>query len=483
MENTTLRGVVASLTTPFLLSLAFGMLLGIGCTRAPLTLEYPNDLEYSQDTVRFDSVFVGRTSPTRLLAIYNRTDQPIRIPRIALEKGPASPYVVLVDGDMGPEVKELSIFAHDSLLVFMRFRSSEVMNDTVTECTDLLAIESRNGSKRIPLKAWTLNASVLELEKLTEDLTLDGPPARVLKGSLSVPEGLTLTLRNGASLYFPPRAGLHVRGTLRLEGTGGRPVVLAPDRLDQYYRTQHGLWGGVVLYPESGKHVFKHAVIRNAATAIAVEDYANKPLRLEHSQLLYYALDGLSLKNTSAQLFACIIAQGARSALRMRNASVSVLQSTLYSVLPKLQVRRGPLLSLEQLKSEDRNTLTFDNSILWGDRDEEFALPKVDKYSGNITFSNSVVKVSAKDTTFASMWSVIRIDDPLLTNPQMGKFYLQDESPARGLANPLLLPSNARDLGRLPYLFVSPLGERADAGALAYSEERAKSTLRKPVGN
>ena len=46
-------------------------------------------LEFSLDTLRFDTVFTERGSATRILKVYNPNDESVRISRIALERGEA----------------------------------------------------------------------------------------------------------------------------------------------------------------------------------------------------------------------------------------------------------------------------------------------------------------------------------------------------------------------------------------------------------
>lgn len=471
MRTNLWKGVVTRCATPFSLSVLALLTFGVACTDKPTFVEYPNDLGYSSDSVHFDSVFVGRTSPTRVLSIHNRTEQSVSIPRIGLLKGGASPYVALIDGEPGPSVEGLHIESHDSLLVFIRFRTDIALNDTVSPCTDSLLVEAVSGTKYIPLTAWTLNAKVLDLEEISSDLTIDGPPARVLKRSLRVAEGVTLTLRNGAALYFPPRARLEVCGTLRLEGQAGHLVLLAPDRLDQYYRTQHGLWGGVTVRPKTGRLEMRHAIIRNAATALTVQDYAYPPLRIEHSQLLYYALDGLALTNSTAEVAYSIIAQGARNAIRLRNSHAKVTQSTLYAVLPDMQTRRGPLLSIERPNRAEGNSLAVQNCVLWGDREQEIEMTQLDYESQEIVFAHSLVKVAAQDTLKQGMWRIIRITQPELVAPRAGKFGLKKSSPARGLGSATAIPAGSKDLlGRLYFPSVGH-ADRVDAGALVFRPE------------
>ena len=62
-------------------------------------------LEFSRDTIYFDTVFSNIGSSTYTLKVYNRSDEDISIPSIRLGKGLDSKYRMTVDGMVGNKRK------------------------------------------------------------------------------------------------------------------------------------------------------------------------------------------------------------------------------------------------------------------------------------------------------------------------------------------------------------------------------------------
>jgi len=61
----------------------------------------------------------------------------------------------------------------------------------------------------------------------------------IVEAPLTVPAGVTLTVREGATILFRGGAGLTVLGVLRAEGTAGQPVTFSAEGTD--------LWAGITL--------------------------------------------------------------------------------------------------------------------------------------------------------------------------------------------------------------------------------------------
>ncbi|MBL0104251.1 MAG: hypothetical protein IPP51_11150 [Bacteroidetes bacterium] len=58
-------------------------------------------LEFSQDTVMFDTVFTSVGSSTEVFTVYNNNPDPIKISSLRLESGSSSSYRLNVDGVSG----------------------------------------------------------------------------------------------------------------------------------------------------------------------------------------------------------------------------------------------------------------------------------------------------------------------------------------------------------------------------------------------
>ena len=76
-------------------------------------------LEFSADTIIFDTVFTTVGSTTEILKFYNRENQAIEVSSIYLAGGSASQFRINVDGISGTEFENIEIPAEDSLFIFV----------------------------------------------------------------------------------------------------------------------------------------------------------------------------------------------------------------------------------------------------------------------------------------------------------------------------------------------------------------------------
>lgn len=470
-----LRRRVGKSAMPFGIALLLYSLLPTGfpllssCQSDSIDIPPAQALAFSVDTLTFDSVFIGSISSTRRLTLYNRSSRPIAIDRVHLGGGEASPFSLLIDGRLPGDVESLRIPPRDSLLILARVQPKLKLNDTITQVFDSLSFQLADASRHVFLRAAGLAALNLDIDTLRTDWHIAGPPAHLISRTIFVPKGITLSLENGAALYFSPNAGLRVAGKLSIKGNAQHPVVLAGHRLETYYRRKPGQWLGIALLPQSGSHEVVHAIIRGAITAIRADSLgAGHELHITDSRIFYSSLEGVDLSDTHLELQGSILAQNYRSALRINGASATLRHSTLWTSSVPPQVRTGPLVLLQAASETTVNKLSIINTILWGDRDAELMLSPAKQSQLNLLGRNSLCRVVPSDTLNSAVWQRIIIRDPILNNPLDEDFSLSARSPARGNADPkqtLLVPYDLLGNVRLQS------NGSADIGALVYIQK------------
>ena len=77
-------------------------------------------LEFSTDTVAFDTVFTEIGSSTHKLMIYNKNSKNLKINSIYLRGGNASPFKINLDGVSGSQFYDKEIYDNDSLYTFIK---------------------------------------------------------------------------------------------------------------------------------------------------------------------------------------------------------------------------------------------------------------------------------------------------------------------------------------------------------------------------
>ncbi|MEO0778815.1 MAG: hypothetical protein AAF146_19765, partial [Bacteroidota bacterium] len=118
-------------------------------------------LEFSRDTLTFDTVFTQLGSATRILKVYNPHSQPIRIDRIYVASGSQSKFRFNVDGESSNDVRDIEIRAQDSLYIFGEVTVDPDQDVSISPfvINDALQFETNGNEQTIVLEAWGQNAN------------------------------------------------------------------------------------------------------------------------------------------------------------------------------------------------------------------------------------------------------------------------------------------------------------------------------------
>lgn len=239
--------------TTFLLALASCM------GEEEYTAATNDTLSFSVDTIAFDTVIAGEGTKTYTFQVFNPNKKALRIARIALGKGSASPFTLNVDGtwltggtnDNVPAV--FTISGEDSLRVFVELLAPITDKDTPQELEDRIDFTLESGrSQKVVLTAASQDVNIMRGTIIEQDTQLQSVRPFQIYDSLVVKEGATLTLAAGTTLMFHPGASLIVHGKLKATGTMQAPVVFRGDRLDKMFDGQPydrvpGQWGGITF--------------------------------------------------------------------------------------------------------------------------------------------------------------------------------------------------------------------------------------------
>lgn len=271
------------------------------------TLSPDARLEFSTDTVAFDTVISGRPTNTYTFMVYNRNDEAVRLARVGLEKGSESPFRVNVDGTFltGGSGTDFEIAANDSMRVFLEMTAAEHDSDTPVETIDKLLFRLQNGvQQHVTLTAYGQDVVELDGVVLSRDTLLNARRPYHVLDSLVVAEGTTLTIGEGVRFYFEAGASLVVHGTLLVQGTAAHPVVFRGDRLgnmfsDQPYDRIPGQWGGITITSTSYGNIIAHADIHSGNYGVRIDsaDTGREKLQLLNSILHNVKGDALSARS------------------------------------------------------------------------------------------------------------------------------------------------------------------------------------------
>lgn len=251
----------------------------------------PNDvLEFSVDTINFDTIFTAEGTSTRSLKVFNRSDKSVMISSISLGKGGSSGFIVNVDGLSGTSFSDTELRGNDSLFVFIIANIAETGNAQPVEARDSLVFVTNGVTQHVKLLAQTQDAKRMRGVIINSDTLLTAEKPFIIYDSLVVAPNVTLTIEPGATLHFHNSATLNVYGRLVAEGMPGMPITLRGDRLDRMfdnlpYDLLAGQWGGIRFYEGSFDNRITHASVRGTTWGIKCDstDLSRTTLTIHNS--------------------------------------------------------------------------------------------------------------------------------------------------------------------------------------------------------
>lgn len=368
-------------------------------------------LSFSTDTVQLDTTFSRVPTVTKTMWVYNRSGDGIRCSSVRLELGNQTGFRVNVDGTYlspaaGFKAQDVEIRKGDSIRVFVELTSSEQAADAPQLVTDNLVFALESGvQQKVNLKAYSWNAQLLRDVKVSSDETWPkaewGEKPIVIYGGLTVAENATLTLQEGAKLYFHENAGLDVHGTLKSQGSATREVVLRGDRIDHmfdylpYDRTP-GQWQGIRLRPTSHDNLLRYTDVHSAYDGVVVDSCRDEALsqrsKLHLDCATIHNCQGYGLKVDSAAIVTidnsqlsnclgnCLYVDGARS--------VKANNTTFAQFYP-FEGNRGSAISF---KAPVTDTLLVSNSLVTGYAGDEIKWTPVEGKPLKFGFDHSVLR-------------------------------------------------------------------------------------------
>lgn len=230
-------------------------------------------VQFSSDTLLFDTVFVTTGSVTEAVRIINANNQKLRLSAVRLMGGSQSNFHLNISGVAGPEQDNIDLDAGDSLYVFVAVQIDPRTADLPFVVRDSIEVAFNGNKQYIQLEAYGQNAHFLRNQVLGGTTTWDNHLPYVILGSLRVDSNALLTMSAGCKIYFHADAPLLVDGTLMVNGAkyDSTKVYFQSDRLDPPYNGYPGSWPGIYFRETSAGSHLQYAVIRNAYQAVVAQ--------------------------------------------------------------------------------------------------------------------------------------------------------------------------------------------------------------------
>lgn len=420
----------------------------LSCRKEPLITQPDAKLEFSADTVTFDTVFTSVGSTTIPFKVYNRHNRPIRISSVRITGGAPSQFRLNVDGVPGKAFTDVDILADDSIYVFVQVTVDPTSQATPFVIEDEIVFVTNGNTQEVKLIAWGQNAHFFNAEKICDTTWTDDKPY-VIFNYVLVDSNCTLTVGEGVDVFLYSGASLLVLGTLKINGTMDSVVTFQGARLESFYKTIPGQWFGIVLLRGSTGNTINYLSIRNAVYGISVGSF------LDGQEVSGLNAPDLTVHNTIISNSAAVGIFGFLGIISAEN--VLVYHCGLFSVQAELGgaydfthctfanystsnlSHEYPVLRISDFFEDDEGNIniagldaTFANTVIYGEGSnaEEMSLEmKGDTSNFHYFFSSCLLKTKLNTSDLLHYNSVIKNLDPLFADRSKEDFHILTASP------------------------------------------------------
>ena len=373
----------------------------LGCD--PLVNPVSGPVNFSSDTVFFDTVFTTVGSVTREFRAINRNSDPLLIDRIYLGGGTGSPFRLNINGTPAVSSEEIILAHGDSLFVFIDVTIDPVNEANPVAVLDSVVFESGSYKKRVILEAWGQDIWLIEGNETGSATWTEGKPY-VITGTFLVDTTATLTLDAGTRVYFHHDAGMTVAGRLVSDGTAEKPVLFATDRLEPAYDDVPSRWKGISFLDCSINSILNHTEVRNAVIAVSLEGNPSvvPDLTLNGAMLMHNSVASLVAKSAEVSCVNSVFAHSGFSTVSLTEGGTYDFIHCTMDNRWEYSFRAEPVMFIGKGKGV-LPEVTVINTVITGSLDDELAIDALpSEAAGRFYADSSLIKV---DTT-GSEWYV-----------------------------------------------------------------------------
>jgi hypothetical protein len=488
-----------------------------GCKPREEELQTSGALEFSADTVKFDTVFTTLRTVTKRLWVYNRNPKGVNVDLINLEKPAPSAYTLLINGDLKQTATNLFIRGKDSLLILVRAKLPDngqngAPKDYVLE--EKLNFRTNGHDQHVLLRSFGQNIYLHDNVALGCGTVWTNDRPHVLYNSVVVPAGCTLRIKPGSRVYAHAGATLIVRGTLlvnspddytpgtaatdTVKATNANIVRFSGDRSGEaQYATAPGQWAGIVLDASSRGNVIRYAQIQNATFGLLLYNPDNLSPRpdvlLQNAVVRYISGADVSFAGAKSTLEygAGVLSVGGKATMEntlftdcyeyavlgLGGGEYSLNYCTIANYPATAIGRNTASLTFSNVGADGKTktngpTLNLLNSIVWGSISDELLFTNYDDYRAGVSIQNTMLATQryAATTDAAGKPGLARPDLRNIIAPYSYRYprfkqidagikndyRLDASSPGLGRGTQQALPLLPRDLLNLPRPAAAP---------------------------
>lgn len=425
-------------------------------------------LNFSADTITFDTVFTGLGSTTARLMLYNKNGENLKISSIKLGNGSSSMFNININGQPGHQFSDIEILDGDSLYVFVKVTIDPNDKNNPFLVEDKLLFNTNGNEQVVHLTAYGQNANYIvadqtvgsfpKFKKVADSLqethwTAERP--YVIYGYALIDSYGTLVIEPGTHIYIHNGGGIwaYSQGQLRIEGSADEPVVIQGDRLEQFYSDKPGQWDRIwLMEARAGEgHSIENAIIRNGYIGIQTERFLrnNEAQMSIHNTIIdnmsgmgvysnCYTLDMSNMLIRHCGAYGLALVGG--GSYRASHLTIANHWSETARTTPSVFMDNLYLNPTEGVYYPIDFKFNMNNSIVYGSNVDEILTEfyKEAPRDTSYNFSNCLIR-SKRRNDGINFTDCCFNENPNFVDYSKGDLHLDSISPARGLANPAFL--------------------------------------------
>lgn len=457
--------------TYFVLIIVCGLSV-VSCKKSNLLSN--KNLEFSVDTLVFDTVFTTIGSTTKQFKIYNKENKPVKIDEIELVGGENSPFRMNVDGLMGIKLTDFKLEGNDSLFVFVEVTLDINSQNLPMVVEDSIRFRTNGKDQYVKLAVWGQDFYYhysnfqAEIYDLNEGTWPNDKP-HVIYGAAIVDSAKTLNIQAGTQIHLHKNAIFYVyKSTLNVQGTIGNEVVFQGDRLEQDYQDVSGQYYGI-FFREALPSSIDYAIIKNGTSGVHLysEDPSNSgyTLTMTNTIIQNQARYGVFIySGAKVKAENCIVSKnGTHALLVLEGGDFNFNHCDLLGYGSSTSPAVGLSNFYNDYQTSTTNVGSINEGVLYncvvtGNLATEIAMDTIQMAGVNLNFDfrNCLIK-SETIQTDAFYESIFWNNNPLFTDPTTYDFSFTTSS---------ILNSNGFATSVVTDIFGNPRNNPPDIGAI-----------------
>lgn len=450
----------------FFFTILFSIILVSACKKDKF-LTGDSSLEFSTDTLTFDTVFRYAGSTTLSFKLYNRDKQPLRISTVRLAGGKSSPFRINLDGISNVEFSDVEVPGKDSLFIFVQVNVNPSQSNPLL-IKDSVEFVTEGNIKNVKLVAIGQDVYLHKpdhfptnglpaysiMGKENTDTILPNDKPHLFFGYTVIDSNCKLTIKGGTRLYFHNDAVLWVydKGTLIVKGDYKNEVTFQGDRLESYYKDIPGQWGKIWFSRGSINNRIDWAIIKNGSIGVQVDTVVTPVApTVQITNTIIRNMSGMAILGQGSRIWGsnCVFANCGRFVAALAiGGSYKFEHCTFANYWSGSTARTTPLLLLNnyyvsasnQYVIRELDSAYFGNCILTGDIEEEIGMDS-SVFGGKFSykFENCITKTVRSVSNTTHYKNVYNNAGPDFKNTYENDYHLNASSAAinKGYINSL----------------------------------------------